>query len=163
MPGFRGGQNMDGVWINHVPNLNMPNVFKSVGYARYTLIGDTLKYQGAITITAGSVIGQALIDLPTGLDWGPGEPYLISIGWQLFGPPIGTVHGVRSGVSWYEGVIVPFSMKAGATPARATIVQMGTAGTAAGTSGGGAWNATTPIAWQVGDVWTFDYEAEVQR
>lgn len=150
-----------GIWINHVANLNMPNVFKSVGYARYTTIGNTLIYQGGVVIVAPGVISQVLIDLPDGMDWGPGEPYLISIGWQLFGPPIGKVHGVRSGSSWYEGVVVPFSMKAGATPARATVVQIGTSGPTDGTSGGGAWNATTPITWQAGDVWTFAFTAEI--
>lgn len=149
------------IWIDHTASLSMPNVNKSVGYARYALIGNTLIYQGGIIITAGAVIGQVLIDLPTGLNWGPGAAYTISIGWGDLAPWIGKVRGIRSGVSWYEGDIVPYSMKSGGTPARASVWNVGTSGPADGSSSGAVWTGTNPVTWQANDRWGFTFMAEV--
>lgn len=165
MTPWQGGQDAAGVapgrWIDHVANLSMPNVFMSVGYARYCIIGNTLKHQGAVVIQSPGVISTALIDLPSPFDWGPGVPYLLSIGWHAYGPVIGRVRAVRSGVSVYAGDIIPNTMKAGATPARAAIYQDGVGAVADGSSGGALWNGTTPATWQVGDVWSFSYTAEI--
>lgn len=150
----------DGVWIDATTTLNMPNVFKSVGYARYMIVGKTLTYQAGIVIIAGGVIGQWLIDLPAGLDWGPGTPYVLSIGWADQAPLIGKMRAIRSGVSWYEGDIVPYSMK-GANAARASVWGVGTAGTGAGSSSGAVWTGTFPATWQVGDRMSFTFTAEI--
>lgn len=154
----------DGIWVNHLLGLQIPNVNFSAAYARYTTVGDTFTMQAAVALTTGAVAGQVLINMPTGFDWGPGVPYLISIGWTD-ALPIGKLRALRSGVSWYEGDIIPYSMRAGATPARASVWQPGVAGVPDGSSSGAAWQPTVPVAggFQPGDRWGFELTTEIAR
>lgn len=151
----------DGLWVDALNTLNMPNVPMSVAYARHKRTGNTFTYQGGVSLLAPGVTGRALIDLPAGLDWGPGVPYLLSVGWQSIGPVIGTVRALRQGVAYFQGDIIPYSMRDGATPARASIYESGSPNLGGGGSAGSYWRSNIPVTWEAGDSWTFAFEAEI--
>lgn len=128
---------MDTGWASFT--ISTPNIPSTVSYAKYRRVGNTVQMRASLTLT-GALQGPALIDppFPFASDTRFNEDSLV-----------GSVRGLRSGVAWHAGDIMPI-----------VYASVNRFGLYMNSGAGSHWTNGTPAAWASGDRFGIDLEYE---